>query len=220
MSSIGNAASLRGGTLLMTPLRGMDGEVYGIAQGSMVVSGFGVKGNDGSKLSINVPSSGRVPNGATVEREVPNNFTAQPFVVLNLHTPDFTTAARTAEAINHLLGEGTAQAMDAVSVKVAAPQDPNQRIAYLSTLEAVEIEPGEAPARVIVNSPHRHGGHRVAGAGVAGGRGAWVAVRDHHRTTGREPARHAFPRARPWSRRAAKSPSTRTRRACSCSTPA
>jgi flagellar P-ring protein precursor FlgI len=87
-----------------------------------------------------------------VEKEVPNSFAAQPFVVLNLHTPDFTTAARTSEAINRLLGEGTAQAMDAVSVKVAAPQDPNQRIAYLSTLEAVEIQPGDAPARVIVNS--------------------------------------------------------------------
>jgi flagellar P-ring protein precursor FlgI len=152
VSSIGNAASLRGGTLLMTPLRGIDGEVYGIAQGSIVVSGFGVKGSDGSKLSINVPSSGRVPNGATVEREVPNSFASQPFLVLNLHTPDFTTSARTAEAINKLLGEGTAQALDAVSVKVAAPQDPNQRIAYLSTLEAVEIQPGEAAARVIVNS--------------------------------------------------------------------
>jgi flagellar P-ring protein precursor FlgI len=152
VSSIANAASLRGGTLLLTPLRGVDGEVYGMAQGGLVVSGFGAKGSDGSKLSVNVPSSGRVPNGATVEREVPNNFTAQPHVVLNLHTPDFTTAARLAGGINQLLGEGTAQAMDAVSVKVAAPVDPNQRISYLSTLEAIEVEPGDAPARVIVNS--------------------------------------------------------------------
>ncbi len=152
VSSIGNAASLRGGTLVLTPLRGVDGEVYGMAQGSLVVSGFGVKGNDGSKLSVNVPSSGRVPNGATVEREVPNNFSQQPFVVLNLNTPDFTTSARLASGINELLGADTAQAMDAVSVKVAAPVDPNQRIAYLSTLEAIEVEPGEAPARVIVNS--------------------------------------------------------------------
>jgi flagellar P-ring protein precursor FlgI len=152
VSSIGNAASLRGGTLLMSPLRGIDGEVYGIAQGSLIVSGFGVKGSDGSKLSVNVPSSGRVPNGATVEREVPNNFNAQPYLVLNLHTPDFTTAARMAAGIDLLLGEGTAQAMDSVSVKVVAPQDPNQRIAYMSTLEAIEIQPGEAPARVIVNS--------------------------------------------------------------------
>jgi flagellar P-ring protein precursor FlgI len=152
VASIGNAASLRGGVLLMTPLRGIDGEVYGIAQGSIVVSGFGVKGNDGSKLSINVPSSGRVPNGATVEREVPNSFASQPFLVLNLNTPDFTTAARMAAGINQLLGDGVAEAMDAVSVKVVAPQDPNQRIAYLSTVETIEIQPGEAAARVIVNS--------------------------------------------------------------------
>src|SRR5690606_42117751 len=92
VSSSANAASLRGGTLLMTPLRGVDGEVYGIAQGSLVVSGFGAQGSDGTKLSVNVPSSGRVPNGATVEREVPNGFTAPPFVVLNLHPPAFPTA--------------------------------------------------------------------------------------------------------------------------------
>lgn len=152
VASMGNAASLRGGTLLMTPLRGVDGEVYGMAQGSLTVSGFGVKGTDGSKLSVNVPSSGRIPNGATVEREVPNNFTQQPFVMLNLNTPDFTTASRLVGGINNLLGTGTAQAMDAVSVKVMAPIDPSQRIAYLSTLEAIEIEPGDAPARVIINS--------------------------------------------------------------------
>src|SRR5690606_15362134 len=92
VSSIANASSLRGGTLLMTPLRGVDGEVYGIAQGSLVVSGFGAQGRDGSRLSVNVPSSGRIPNGATVEREVPNGFTAPPFVVLNLHPPAFPTA--------------------------------------------------------------------------------------------------------------------------------
>jgi flagellar P-ring protein precursor FlgI len=152
VSSIGNAASLRGGTLLMTPLLGVDGEVYGMAQGSLVVSGFGVKGSDGSKLSVNVPSSGRVPNGASVEREVPNNFSQQPFVVLNLNTPDFTTAARLAAGINDLLGANTAQALDAVSVRVAAPVDSNQRIAYLSELESIDVEPGEAPARVIINS--------------------------------------------------------------------
>src|SRR5690606_21534690 len=96
VSSIANAASLRGGTLLMAPLRGVDGVLHGLAQGSMVVSGFGMQGGDGSRLSVNVHSSGRVPNGATVEREVPNSFTSQPFVVLNLNTPDFTTAARLA----------------------------------------------------------------------------------------------------------------------------
>ena len=91
-------------------------------------------------------------NGATVEREVPTGFDQAPFVMLNLHVPDFTTSARLVEGINKLLGDATAQAVDGVSVKVAAPSDPNQRIAYLSTLEQIEIEPGDAPARVIVNS--------------------------------------------------------------------
>jgi flagellar P-ring protein FlgI len=152
VDSIGNAQSLRGGSLVITPLRGVDGEVYAMAQGSLIVSGFGVQGKDGSKISINVPSSGRVPNGASVEREVPTNFASAPFIMFNLNTPDFTTATRVVSGINHLLGEGTAQAVDAVSVRVSAPADPNQRIAYVSELEAIEIEPGDAPARVIVNS--------------------------------------------------------------------
>ena len=152
VDSIGNATSLRGGSLLMTPLRGIDGEVYAIGQGSLVVSGFGVSGKDGSRIALNVPSSGRIPNGASVERSVPTNFASEPYVVLNLNTPDFTTAARLTDGINILLGPDTARAMDAVSVRVQAPVDPSQRIAYLSTLEAIEIQPGEAPARVIVNS--------------------------------------------------------------------
>ena len=152
VSSIGNAQSLRGGSLIMTPLVGADGAVYAIAQGSLVVGGFGVSGKDGSSIAVNVPSAGRIPNGATVEREVPNGFTTEPYVMLNLHTPDFTTSARLTEGINKLLGEGTAQAVDGVSVKVVAPVDASQRTAYLATLEAIEIEPGDAPARVIVNS--------------------------------------------------------------------
>ncbi|HTB66937.1 MAG TPA: flagellar basal body P-ring protein FlgI [Steroidobacteraceae bacterium] len=152
VASIANAASLRGGELLLTPLRGLDGEVYAFAQGSMVVSGFGVSGKDGSRISLNVPSSGRIPNGANVEREVPTKFAQDAFLVLNLNTPDFTTAARVAAGINKTLGAGTAEATDPVSIKVAAPSNPDQRIAYLSTLEAIEIEPGEAPARVIINS--------------------------------------------------------------------
>jgi flagellar P-ring protein FlgI len=152
VSSIGNAGSLRGGSLIMTPLMGADGEVYAIAQGSLVVGGFGIQGKDGSSIAVNIPSAGRVPNGATVEREVPNGFTAEAFVMLNLHVPDFTTSARLAEGINKLLGEGTAQSVDGVSVKVVAPADASQRTAYLATLEAIDIEPGDAPARVIVNS--------------------------------------------------------------------
>jgi flagellar P-ring protein precursor FlgI len=152
VASIGNASSLRGGELLMTPLRGLDGEIYAFAQGSLVVSGFGVNGKDGSRMSLNVPSSGRIPNGANVEREVPTKFAQDNFLVLNLNTPDFTTASRVAAGINKVLGAGTAEAADAVSIKVAAPSNPDQRIGYLATLEAIEVEPGEAPARVIINS--------------------------------------------------------------------
>jgi flagellar P-ring protein precursor FlgI len=152
VASIGNSTSLRGGALLMTPLRGADGEVYAMAQGSVMVAGFGVSGKDGSRVSVNVPSGGRVPNGATVEREVHSNFGAEPFVVLNLNSPDFTTATRLTAGINSLLGAGTAQALDAVSVRVAAPAAEASRISFISALEELEIEPSDAPARVIVNS--------------------------------------------------------------------
>ena len=152
VASIGNAKSLRGGTLLVAPLYGVDGEVYAMAQGNLVVSGFGVDGRDGSRIALNVPSAGRVPNGATVEREVPNDFAVKPHVTLNLNSPDFTTATRLASGINELLGPGTAEALDAVSVQVAAPADVTQRIAFVSALQELEVQPGEAPARVIVNS--------------------------------------------------------------------
>jgi flagellar P-ring protein FlgI len=152
VASIGNASSLRGGALLMTPLRGVDGQVYAFAQGSMVVSGFGVSGKDGSKITVNVPSAGRIPNGATVEREVPAKFGGEKTLVFNLNTPDFTTAARVVNAINKVLGAGTADALDAVSIRVEAPLDPNQRTAYLATLEGIDVDPGDPPARVIINS--------------------------------------------------------------------
>jgi flagellar P-ring protein FlgI len=152
VGSIGNAGSLRGGALLMTPLRGADGEVYAMAQGSVLVSGFGVEGKDGSKVSVNVPSAGRIPNGATVEREVPNQFDHEPYVILNLNTPDFTTAARLTQNLNKLLGAGSAQSLDAVSVKVQAPTDPQARVAFIGTLQELDLTPDEAPARVIINS--------------------------------------------------------------------
>lgn len=152
VASIGNASSLRGGALLMAPLRGADGEVYAMAQGSVMVAGFGVSGKDGSRVSVNVPSGGRVPNGATVEREVHSDFGTLPYVVLNLNTPDFTTAARLTAGINALLGAETAQALDAVSIRVAAPADEAGRISFISVLQELDVEPGEAPARVIINS--------------------------------------------------------------------
>jgi len=152
VASIANATSLRGGSLLLTPLHGADGEVYAMAQGSVMVSGFGVAGKDGSRVSVNVPSGGRIPNGATVEREVPNTFGSQPFVILNLNSPDFTNASRLTDALNKTLGAGSARAVDAVSVKVQAPADEAGRVAFIGMLQEVEIEPSEAPARVIVNS--------------------------------------------------------------------
>jgi flagellar P-ring protein FlgI len=152
VATIGNASSLRGGALIMTPLRGADGQIYAMAQGNVIVSGFGVNGKDGSRISLNVPSSGRVPSGASVEREVPIHFSNDPHLVFNLNTPDFTTASRVAAAINQSIGAGTAEALDAVSIRVTAPTDANARISYLATLEAVDVDPGEAPARVIINS--------------------------------------------------------------------
>lgn len=152
VSSIGNAGSLRGGSLLITPLKGLDGQIYAIAQGNLVVGGLDVGGLDGSKITVNVPSVGRIPNGAMVERDVPNDFATKPTITLNLHTADFTTAARLAERINKAVGAGTATALDAMSVEVLAPKESSQRISYLSMIENLDVERGEAAAKVIVNS--------------------------------------------------------------------
>ncbi len=152
VASIGNAKSLRGGSLLMAPLRGADGNVYAIAQGNLIVGGFGASGNDGSRVTVNIPSAGRIPNGATVERAVPSDFLTREVLALNLNVPDFTTAYRLASVINETLGPGMAQAVDAVSVNVRAPIDPAQRTSFISVLENFEVEPGEVAARVIVNS--------------------------------------------------------------------
>jgi len=152
ISSIGNAKSLRGGSLLMTPLKGADGSVYAVAQGNVVVGGFGGSGADGSSVTVNIPSAGRIPNGATVERTVSSDFHLREEVVLNLHMPDFTTSNRLATLINQSVGEGTAQAIDSVSVRVRAPADSNQKTAFLSYIENLEVDPGQGPARVIINS--------------------------------------------------------------------
>ena len=152
VSSIGNAGSLRGGSLLMSPLKGADGQVYAMAQGNLVVGGFGVSGNDGSRISVNVPSTGRIPNGASVERVVANGFQTDPEIILNLHTADFTTAHRLVQAVERFVGAGAVRAIDATSVAVTAPARANQRIAFVSMLENIELEPGDAAARVVINS--------------------------------------------------------------------
>lgn len=151
VSSIGNAGSLRGGSLLITPMKGIDGNVYAIAQGNLVVGGFGAEGADGSSITVNVPSVGRIPNGATVEREPPSGF-MQGDLTFNLHRPDFTTAKRISDLINELLGPDVAYAIDGGAVRVSAPLSANERVAYLSVLENLEVDPGDAPARVIINS--------------------------------------------------------------------
>lgn len=152
VSSLGNAGSLRGGSLLMAPLKGADGQVYAIAQGNVVVGGLGVSGKDGSRVSVNVPSAGRIPGGALVERAVATNFDATPEIQLDLHVPDFTTASRLATGINQLLGGEFARAIDPVSVTVRGPADPAARVAFLAELENLEVQPGEGAARVIVNA--------------------------------------------------------------------
>ena len=121
ISSIGNAKSLRGGSLLMTPLKGIDGNTYAIAQGNLVVGGFDASGADGSRITVNVPSAGRIPGGATVERPVPSGFDQGNTLTLNLNRPDFTTAKNIVDHINELLGPGVAQALDGGSIRVSAP---------------------------------------------------------------------------------------------------
>lgn len=152
VSSIGNSKSLRGGSLLMAPLKGADNQVYALAQGNLVVGGLGAGGQDGSRVSINIPSVGRIPGGATVERPAPTQFGGEDSVVLNLFQPDFTTAHRVVAAINDKIGMGTATAMDGSSIMVHAPRDIGQRVGYVSMIENLTLEPGESSARVIVNS--------------------------------------------------------------------
>ena len=152
VSSIGNSKSLRGGSLLMTPLKGIDGNVYAVAQGNLIVGGFGGEGIDGSRITVNIPSAGRIPNGALVERSVGGDFNASEHVILNLHSPDFTTANRLSTAINDLLGDGVAVALDPVSVRVLAPIESGARTSFLSVLENIDVEPAMAAAKVIINS--------------------------------------------------------------------
>lgn len=152
VSALGAAESLRGGTLLMTPLLGADGQTYAIAQGNLAVGGLGVQGEDASSLTVNIPTVGRVPQGATVEKMVETPFLENEFLILNLHRSDFSTAAAVAEGIDKIFGEGIAVAIDGSSIRVRAPVDPSQRVAFVGLLESVEVEPAAPPAQVIVNS--------------------------------------------------------------------
>lgn len=151
VSSIANAKSLRGGTLIMSPLKGIDGNVYAIAQGGIIVSGFAANGADGSKIKVNEVTTGSIPNGASVERVIDTGFDQGP-ITYNLHRADFTTAKRLTDQINELLGPGVARALDASSVVVDAPKERDDRVTFLSVLENIDVEPGEEAAKVIINS--------------------------------------------------------------------
>ena len=152
VSTVGGAKSLRGGMLLMTPLLGADGETYAIAQGSLVVGGLGVTGNDGSSVIVNVPTVGRIPRGAFVEQMVETPFQSTDTVLLNLHQGDFSTAMRVADAVNEVFGPDVATPLDASTIKVRAPVDPAQKVSCVSLLENINVDPARPAAKVIVNS--------------------------------------------------------------------
>tara|TARA_B100001093_G_scaffold189535_1_gene182137 strand:+ start:8155 stop:9309 length:1155 start_codon:yes stop_codon:yes gene_type:complete len=152
VSTVGQAKSLRGGTLLMTPLLGADGEAYAVAQGNLMVGGLGVAGGDGSSLTVNVPTVGRIPGGASVEKMIDTQFLDSANVLLNLHQGDFSTTNRVAEAINDVFGGGVAIPLDSTTVKVRAPIDPAQKVSFVSLLENIEVEPARPRAKVVINA--------------------------------------------------------------------
>ena len=151
VSAIGKASSLRGGSLLLTSLRGVDGEIYSLAQGALTATGVETSAA-GSKVSIGVPTSARIPGGATVERMVETPFEKSDHVVMNVRESDFTTTTAIVNSINKNFGQGTAQALDGMSFAIKAPTDMSQRVAFMSMVENLDVVPGEPPARVVVNS--------------------------------------------------------------------
>jgi len=152
VSTIGGSESLKGGTLLMSPLLGSDGETYAIAQGNVVVGGLGVEGADNSSLTVNIPTVGRIPRGASVERIVETAFLDTDFVILNLHQGDFSTAFNISKTINETFGDGIATPLDKNSIRVRAPNDPSQKVGFVSMLENLEVEKATPPAKIIINS--------------------------------------------------------------------
>jgi len=152
VSAIGKASNLRGGTLLLTSLRGVDGEIYAISQGSLAATGIDAAAGTGPKVVIGVPTAARIPQGATVERVVDNPFDKADRVVLNVRDSDFTTTTAIVNVINSRFGADVARAMDGVTVSLQAPLDLTQRVAFLSMVENMDVIPGEPPARVVVNA--------------------------------------------------------------------
>ena len=152
ISTIGKAKSLKGGTLLMTAMKGADGKVYAIAQGNLVVGGLGIEGADGSSTIQGTPTVGRIPGGATVEKKVENNFLSKRDIVLNLHQSDFSQANKVAESINKTFGPDVAVAIDSTSIKVRTPADPSQKVSFIGLLENINFDPVRPKAKVVVNS--------------------------------------------------------------------
>ncbi|AOW84906.1 flagellar basal body P-ring protein FlgI [Vibrio mimicus] len=152
VSSIGDAKSLRGGTLLLTPLRGIDGELYAVAQGNVVVGGLSAEGKSGSKVAVNTPTAGRIPNGATLEREISTDFNKRDQITLNLRKPSFTTAKNIAQEINNTFGPNVAVSVNKTSINMRAPKDTQQRVEMMAMLEEMSVVEGRKPARVVFNS--------------------------------------------------------------------
>jgi flagellar P-ring protein FlgI len=152
VSAMGKAKSLRGGTLLLSPLYGADGQIYAMAQGNLVVGGLGIEAADGSKVSVNIPSAGRIDGGASVERAVETGFASSDTLTFNLAQQDVTTARLVADAINRALGGVSAQAVDGSSITIAAPQNAQERVRIMSVIDNLDVKPSEPPARVIINA--------------------------------------------------------------------
>ena len=152
VSSLGNAKSLRGGTLLLTPLKGADGQVYALAQGNVLVGGVGASSTGGgTSLTVNHLSVGRIAGGASVERTVPSNLASDGNIYLSVNSTDFTTTERIVNAINTAFGDVFATAIDGRTVQVIAPEDVTQRVSFLSRVESLDVTPGLSAAKVIVN---------------------------------------------------------------------
>ena len=151
VAALGTATSLRGGNLVMTELRGIDGQTYAVAQGPLTVTGV-MEEQNGTSIQIGIPTSGRIPDGATVERQVDNSFDKSDHLIFNVNSNDFSTTAAITEKINEVFGEGTAFAMDGVSLAVRAPVGLSERVSFVGMIENLNVEPGIPAAKVVINS--------------------------------------------------------------------
>ena len=151
VAALGTATSLRGGNLVMTEPRGIDGQTYAVAQGPLTVTGV-MEEQNGTSIQIGIPTSGRIPDGATVERQVDNSFDKSDHLIFNVNSNDFSTTAAITEKINEVFGEGTAFAMDGVSLAVRAPVGLSERVSFVGMIENLNVEPGIPAAKVVINS--------------------------------------------------------------------